>query len=49
MCDYKFSDGSQIPYIGLSPRGDVSLKDKYDFSAPQSYSYDTRYLKLANC
>ena len=33
MCDYKFSDGSQIPYIGLSPRGDVSLKDKYDFCA----------------
>ena len=33
MCDYTFSDGSHIPYIGLSPRGDVSLKDKYDFSA----------------
>jgi len=31
LCNYKFSDGSQIPYIGLSPRGDVSLKDKYDF------------------
>lgn len=31
LCDYKFSDGSQIPYIGLSPRGDVSLKAKYDF------------------
>lgn len=33
MCDYKFSDGTQIPYIGLSPRGDVSLKAKYDFCA----------------
>ena len=33
MCDYRFSDGSHIPYIGLSPRGDVSLKAKYDFSA----------------
>lgn len=33
MCNYTFSDGSHIPYIGLSPRGDVSLKDKYDFSA----------------
>ena len=33
MLDYKFSDGSHIPYIGLSPRGDVSLKAKYDFSA----------------
>lgn len=33
MCDYTFSDGSHIPYIGLSPRGDVSLKAKYDFSA----------------
>lgn len=33
MCDYKFSDGSQVPYIGLSPRGDVSLKAKYDFCA----------------
>lgn len=33
LCDYKFSDGSQIPYIGLSPRGDVSLKAKYDFCA----------------
>lgn len=33
MCDYKFSDGTQIPYIGLSPRGDVSLEAKYDFCA----------------
>lgn len=33
MCDYRFSDGKQIPYIGLSPRGDVSLKAKYEFSA----------------
>lgn len=33
MCDYVFEDGKQIPYIGLSPRGDVSLKDKYDFCA----------------
>ena len=33
MLDYTFSDGSHIPYIGLSPRGDVSLKAKYDFSA----------------
>lgn len=33
MCDYRFSDGSHIPYIGLSPRGDVSLQAKYDFSA----------------
>lgn len=33
LCDYKFPDGTQIPYIGLSPRGDVSLKDKYDFCA----------------
>ena len=33
MCNYTFSDGSHIPYIGLSPRGDVSLKAKYDFSA----------------
>lgn len=33
MCDYTFSDGSHIPYIGLSPRGDVSLKAKYDFCA----------------
>lgn len=32
MLDYTFSDGSHIPYIGLSPRGDVSLKAKYDFS-----------------
>ena len=31
MCDYTFSDGTKIPYIGLSPRGDVSLKAKYDF------------------
>lgn len=33
LCDYTFSDGSHIPYIGLSPRGDVSLQAKYDFSA----------------
>lgn len=33
MCDYKFTDGTQIPYIGLSPRGDVSLEAKYDFCA----------------
>ena len=33
MCNYTFSDGSHIPYIGLSPRGDVSLQAKYDFSA----------------
>ena len=33
MCDYRFSDGSRVEYIGLSPRGDVSLKAKYDFSA----------------
>lgn len=33
MCDYRFPDGSHIPYIGLSPRGDVSLQAKYDFSA----------------
>ncbi|MBR4377287.1 MAG: hypothetical protein IKP50_00155 [Bacilli bacterium] len=33
LCDYEFSDGSHIPYIGLSPRGDVSLQAKYDFCA----------------
>jgi len=33
MCDYRFSDGSKVEYIGLSPRGDVPLKAKYDFSA----------------
>lgn len=33
MCDYRFSDGSKVAYIGLSPRGDVSLQAKYDFSA----------------
>ena len=33
MCNYTFPDGSHIPYIGLSPRGDVSLQAKYDFSA----------------
>lgn len=33
LCDYKFPDGTQIPYIGLSPRGDVSLEAKYDFCA----------------
>lgn len=33
LCDYRFPDGSHIPYIGLSPRGDVSLQAKYDFSA----------------
>ena len=30
MCDSRF-DGEKIKYIGLSPRGDVSLKAKYDF------------------
>lgn len=33
MCDYVFEDGKHIPYIGLSPRGDVSLVAKYDFCA----------------
>ena len=33
MCDYEFANGEHIPYIGLSPRGDVSLKAKYDFCA----------------
>jgi hypothetical protein len=33
MCDYRFPDGSKVEYVGLSPRGDVSLKAKYDFSA----------------
>ena len=33
MCEYEFEDGERIPYIGLSPRGDVSLKQKYDFCA----------------
>lgn len=33
LCNYEFSDGSHIPYIGLSPRGDVSLQAKYDFCA----------------
>lgn len=33
MCDYRFPDGGKVEYVGLSPRGDVSLKDKYDFSA----------------
>lgn len=32
MCNAKFK-GEPIPYIGLSPRGDVSLKSKYDFCA----------------
>lgn len=32
MCDSTF-DGEHIPYIGLSPRGDVSLQAKYDFCA----------------
>lgn len=32
LCDYTF-DGEHIPYIGLSPRGDVSLEAKYDFCA----------------
>jgi hypothetical protein len=32
LCEVTF-DGEHIPYIGLSPRGDVSLKDKYDFCA----------------
>lgn len=33
LCDYEFSNGTHIPYIGLSPRGDVSLQAKYDFCA----------------
>lgn len=33
MCEYEFEDGTKIPYIGLSPRGDVSLSKKYDFCA----------------
>lgn len=33
MCNYEFSNGEHIPYIGLSPRGDVSLTAKYDFCA----------------
>ena len=33
LCNYTFSDGSKVPYIGLSPRGDVSLQAKYDFCA----------------
>ena len=32
MCDARF-DGEPIQYIGLSPRGDVSLQAKYDFCA----------------
>ena len=32
MCDATF-DGEHIKYLGLSPRGDVSLKAKYDFCA----------------
>ena len=32
MCDARFGD-LKVPYIGLSPRGDVSLKAKYDFCA----------------
>lgn len=33
LCNYEFPDGKPIPYIGLSPRGDVSLAAKYDFCA----------------
>ena len=33
LCDYTFENGEHIPYIGLSPRGDVSLQAKYDFCA----------------
>lgn len=33
LCDYEFEDGFRVPYIGLSPRGDVSLKAKYEFCA----------------
>lgn len=33
MCNYEFSNHEHIPYIGLSPRGDVSLQAKYDFCA----------------
>jgi len=33
MCNYEFANGEHIPYIGLSPRGDVSLQAKYDFCA----------------
>lgn len=33
MCNYTFPDGSKVQYIGLSPRGDVTLRQKYDFSA----------------
>lgn len=32
MCNTTF-DGKHIPYIGLSPRGDVGLEYKYDFCA----------------
>lgn len=38
LCEYKDSNGLQIPYIGLSPRGDVSLKDKYKFCS-ECFSY----------
>ena len=33
LCNYEFEGGAHIPYIGISPRGDVSLKAKYDFCA----------------
>lgn len=33
LCNYKFANGEHIPYIGLSPRGDVTLTAKYDFCA----------------
>ena len=33
LCNYEFPDGKKIPYIGLSPRGDVSLQAKYEFCA----------------
>ena len=33
LCNYEFEGGEHIPYIGLSPRGDVSLQAKYDFCA----------------
>lgn len=33
LCDYRDSEGNAVPYIGLSPRGDVSLEKKYEFCA----------------
>ena len=33
LCDYTFDNGEHIPYIGLSPRGDVTLQSKYEFCA----------------